>query len=117
MHHRFRFTAQRFTAAADLSALITFLREGLTHAVPEADIEDQSGDGRSFWLNFSGDRYWIYAGHTLGSEFVVGIEGREATFAWTQNTRNLNRADSIVAALRSVVLSDSGNSLQSEEDD
>lgn len=116
MHHRFRFTAQRF-AAADLPALIALLRDGLPHAVPEADIEDAGGDGRSFWLNFSGDRYWIYASHTLGNEFLVGIEAREATFAWTQNTRRQDRADGIVAALRTVILSDSGNSLQSEEDD
>lgn len=113
MHHRFRFTAH----VANTAPLIAYLREGLTHAVPEADIEEGTPDGRGFWLNFSGDRYWIYVSHTMGAEFSVGIEAREATFAWTQNTRRQDRADGIVAALRSVILSDSGNSLLSEEDD
>ena len=116
MHHRFRFTAQRFTATDQL-ALIAFLRDGLMTAVPEADVEDAAANARGFWLNFSGDRYWIYASHTAGKEFLVGVEAREATFAWTQNARRQDRADGIIAALRSVILSDSGNSLQAEEDD
>ena len=116
MHHRFRFTASRF-AATEQHALIAWLRDGLIDAVPEADIGDETADGRGFWLDFAGDRYWIYASHTLGAEFLAGIEGRKPSFGWTQSNRPHDRADSLIAALRMVILRDTANSLQSEEDD
>ena len=116
MHHRFRFTASRF-AATGRHAVIAWLRDGLMNAVPEADIGDETPDSRGFWLDFAGDRYWIYVSHALGAEFLVGIEGRQPTFAWTQTTRRQDRADSLIAALRQVILSDPAHSLLAEEDD
>ncbi len=86
-------------------------------AVPEADIGEETPDSRGFWLDFAGDRYWIYVSHTLGAEFIAGIEARQPTFSWTHSNRRQDRADSLIASLRQVILSDSANSLQSEDDD
>lgn len=138
MDHTFHFTASRYNATEVRSHfindccfgedVIAALREGLVTFASEAEIGEpiQEDWGWGFWLEFGAERYWIYAG-VIGEqdrgkknyEWRVGIDYQERIFVWRRpNVAKIQeRFDALVVALRTIITSDPGTSLISEEDD
>jgi hypothetical protein len=138
MQHIFRFVASRFgegerwrQAVNDRGfgeGVVAWLRGRLTDTTVEADIGEpvREGLGSGFWLELGDDRFWIFAslandekGNTADAGWLVCIEASEPHLALRPQarTRRQTRMDGLVVVLRTIITSDSGLALTSEEDD
>ncbi|MCE9522929.1 MAG: hypothetical protein K8S25_10925 [Alphaproteobacteria bacterium] len=138
MQHKFRFVASRFSASTRPGQIandrgsggdvIAWLRERLIENTVEADIGLPAQDGLDWglWLELGDDRFLIYArsadgeaGNTLDSQWHVGVEAFEPHLALRPQarTRRQTRMDGLVAVLRTIMTSEPGLVLLSEEDD
>src|SRR5262245_26287141 len=121
MHHTFRFDASRF---GDHQALALHLSTHLRDVVEEADIaEPAAEDGATvIWLDIGGDVYRLGMSRDMGAQpgaWSITIEHPEPTFVrrGAGHARHRERFDTLVAAVRTVVLQDPTTHLVAESDD
>jgi hypothetical protein len=138
MHHSFHFSASRFNATerkahfvSDRSFgddLVGWLRAEMLKALEQADIGElaQEDYGWGFWVEFGGDRAWIYAGllegqwaRNIDAEWLAAIELHESLFLVqpAAHARRQEWFDSLVTAVRTILTGDASVKLLGESDD
>jgi hypothetical protein len=138
MHHSFHFSASRFNATERKDYfindrcfgddLVAWLRQELLHAMEQVDIGEltQEDYGWGFWVEFGGDRCWVYAGllegqypRNIGAEWLAALELHESPFLLQPgiHARRQDWFDSLVATLRAIITADAAIKLLGESDD